>query len=319
MNREKLLAFLLVLAAVAEGAGIAWYRKAAVPGADEPGTVTFNLTGVASRGVWTLEEVNGLNYWWRDFEPAVLYVPAGSAVVINLRSADLYHQFYVPELAVGPVDIEPGHMKTVRFRAERAGVFQYYCTSMCGSCHFYMRGWLVVTAAGSQPVRPPRIVCGRCRDELPPRRPDADLVEQGAWLYEANGCSTCHGPEGRGGVENVNANNSPVPRHDTTAQKLFLASPEDAAAFQELLETRAPLDDLAEAPEIRGFRVVRARFENAREIIRKGRYSGKRDLEGPEPPLQMPAWQYLIEEREIDALLAYFVSLYPWEADATGG
>jgi hypothetical protein len=27
----------------------------------------------------------------------------------------------------------------------------------------------------------------------------------------------------------------------------------------------------------------------------------------------MPAWQYLLEEREIDALLAYFVSLYDWE------
>jgi hypothetical protein len=27
----------------------------------------------------------------------------------------------------------------------------------------------------------------------------------------------------------------------------------------------------------------------------------------------MPAWQYLVEEREIDALLMYFVSLHDWE------
>lgn len=315
MSREKLLAFVLLLAAAAGAAGIAWYRKAAVPGAGEPRTVVFNLTGVASSGVWTLEEVNGLNYWWKDFEPAVLHVPEGSTVVVNLRSADLFHQFYVPEFAVGPVDIEPGHMVTVRFRAGRSGVFQYYCTSMCGSCHFYMRGWLVVTAEGKEPVRPPRIVCGRCRDELPPRDPDAGLVEQGAWLYEANGCSTCHGPEGRGGVVNPNANNSPVPRHDTTARKLFLASEEDAGAFEELLEEHAALAGLEEEPEIRGFPVVRARFENAREIVRRGRYSGKLDPHGPEPPLQMPAWQYLVSDREIDALLAYFVSLYPWDGD----
>ena len=29
----------------------------------------------------------------------------------------------------------------------------------------------------------------------------------------------------------------------------------------------------------------------------------------------MPAWQYLVDDREIDALLAYFVSLYLWDDD----
>ena len=71
--------------------------------------------------------------------------------------------------------------------------------------------------------------------------------------------------------------------------------------------------DSDEAPEIAMFPVVKTRYENAKEIIRKGRYSSKADPAGPEPPLQMPAWQYIIGEREIDALLLYFVSLYPWE------
>jgi len=319
MKRERLLALSLLLALVAEGAWIGWYRRAAVPGAGEEGTIVFNLTGVAASGVWTLAEVHGLNYWWKRFEPAVLHVPEGAEVVINLRSADLFHQFYVPEFAVGPVDVEPGHTVTVRFRAERAGTYQYYCTSMCGSCHFYMRGWLVVTAPGERPVEPPPILCGLCRDELPPLRADADFVARGAWIYLARGCVTCHGPEGRGGVLNKNANNSPVPQHDTTARKLFLASAEDAEAFQTLLERHTDLSTLEEEPEIHAFPAVRARFENAREIIRRGRYSGKLDPAGPEPPLQMPAWQYLVDDREIDALLAYFVSLYPWDDDAVDG
>ena len=70
---------------------------------------------------------------------------------------------------------------------------------------------------------------------------------------------------------------------------------------------------MEEPPEIALFPVVRTRFDNAKEIIRKGRYSSKLDPDGPEPPLQMPAWQYIVEERDIDALLVYFVSLYPWE------
>ena len=29
----------------------------------------------------------------------------------------------------------------------------------------------------------------------------------------------------------------------------------------------------------------------------------------------MPAWQYLLEEREIDALLSYFIDLEPWDEE----
>ena len=51
----------------------------------------------------------------------------------------------------------------------------------------------------------------------------------------------------------------------------------------------------------------------ARACLAQGRYSSKVNPGGPEPPLQMPAWQHIVEEREIDSLLLYFVSLYPWE------
>ncbi len=308
------LAVLLVVAPLIAGAGLmVWYSHAAVPGVGEPQTRVFNLTGVAGRGVWTLAEVSGLNYWWKQFEPANLHVQEGEQVVLNLRSADLFHRFYLPAFGVGPVDVEPGHMATVRFRVSRAGVYQYYCTSMCGSCHFYMRGWLVVTAAGQSPVEPPPISCRRCRQDLGPRPAEDELTELGAWIYLDKGCDTCHGPEGRGGVANDNAANSPVPPHDATAQKLFLASQEDAEAFADLVARAPDLGTTPEPPEIARFPVVRARFDNAREIIRLGRYSAKRDPAGPEPPLQMPAWQFLLAERDIDALLVYFVSLQEWE------
>jgi len=280
---------------------------------DEPGVKVFNLTGVAADGVWTLSDVNGLNYWWKNFEPATLFVDEGDLVIINLRSADLLHCFYIPEFSVGPVDIEPGHAHTVQFRATEAGVYQYYCTSMCGNCHFYMRGWIVVTAAGEEAVEPPAIACPLCLPDAGPP-PDTDrLVELGAYLYLQKGCITCHGPEGRGGIPNDNSTNSTVPDHYTTAQKLFLASQEDAEAFIELLQDEPDLEAVDEPPEIQRLAIVTTRYANAEEIIRTGRYSAKLDPGGPVPPLQMPAWKYLVEEREIDALLAYFVSLYPWE------
>jgi|GEM_PF-779947 len=325
---ERSAAVAVIGALVLVAAAVAWYGRAAVPGAGDPAKVVVNLTGVASSGVWTDQEVNGLNYWWKTFEPATIHLRLGDEVVLNLRSADLFHCFYAPAFGVGPVDVEPGHQRTVRFRADRVGVFQYYCTSMCGSCHFFMRGWIVVTAPGERPIQPPPIVCQRCLPDsgvatqaevvLDATTP-AGLVEHGAWLYLQKGCVTCHGPEGRGGVPNPNSTIHEPPAHDTTAQKLFLASEEDAAAFLALLAAAPDLPDPAEmeglgdVPEIARLPVVRTRYLNAKEIVRTGRYTAKLDPAGPEPPLQMPAWQFLLGEREIDSLLAYFISLYDWE------
>jgi hypothetical protein len=103
-----------------------------------------------------------------------------------------------------------------------------------------------------------------------------------------------------------------VPAHNTTAQKLFLQTPEDADAFILLVEASGNLEAVEET-DVSAFPAVRTRFLNAKEIIRKGRFTSAVNPLGPQPPLQMPAWAYLIEEREMDALLAYFVSLYDWE------
>lgn len=330
---ESIAAAAVAAAMVLVATAVAWYGQVAVPGRGEPGTVVVSLTGVGASGVWTLEEVNGLNYWWKTFEPATIQLQEGDEVVLNLRSADLFHSFYAPAFAVGPVDVEPGHRRTVRFRAERAGVYQYYCTSMCGTCHFYMRGWIVVTAPGEEPIRPPPILCQQCLpdDRAVPAEdrartgsvdgPDA-LVEHGAFLYLQKGCVTCHGPEGRGGVPNPNSTIQEPPAHATTAQKLFLATEEDARAFLSLVATEPDLPDLEtleQPPEIGRYSIVRTRFLNAKEIVRLGRYTAKLDPAGPEPPLQMPAWQYLLGEREVDALLVYFVSLQDWEEESWGG
>ncbi len=313
MRKERIAALLVILPMVGVASAVAWFGWLSELVLERPGTVEFDLTGVAARGVWTLEPVVGLNYWWRRFEPATLYAREGDEVVIHLRSGDVFHRFYLPAYSVGPVDVEPGHTVTVRFTADRRGVYQFYCTSMCGNCHFYMRGWLVVSGPGESSPEPPPIMCTLCLpSELRPPQSD-DLVDIGSYLYLEKGCVTCHGPEGQGGVPNHNSANSPVPAHNTTAEKLFIRTPEDAEELIRCLNQHDDLDGLEQAPEIAMFPVVRTRFENAKEIIRKGRYSSKADLAGPEPPLQMPAWQYIIGEREIDALLLYFVSLYPWE------
>lgn len=310
--KEKLAALASVAAVMAAPALLAWYAHVVRPAAYPREVHVLDLTGFAQQGLWTLDRVHNLNYWWKDFDPATLHFRLNEEVVLRLHSADVVHQFYVPALALGPVNVEPGHVSHLRFAADEEGVFQYYCTSLCGDCHFYMTGWIVVTPAGKTPVEPDPITCPLCVPEPEPPE-DTDVVALGDYLYHRMACTACHGPEGRGGVSNYNYINGEIPSHMTMAAKIFLRSPEDAKTLLDWLgrgRITAAGDD---TPEIAGFPIVRARLEAAIHLIQAGKNAAKADLEGPEPPLQMPSWQNKITAREADALMGYLVSLFPWD------
>jgi mono/diheme cytochrome c family protein len=231
-------------------------------------------------------------------------------VLLRLHSADVVHQFYVPALELGPVTVEPGHVSEIEFRVKREGVFQYYCTSMCGECHFYMTGWIVVTAPGKTPLRPKPIVCTLCVPEAPPPI-EQGIVAQGEYLYRRKGCGACHGPEGRGGVPNYNYLNGEIVDHVHMADRLFLRDEESANRFLEWVAESGCMKEPGE-PEIDGFPVVKARLLAAMKLIRDGKNAAKADLAGPEPPLQMPAWKHKLTENEMLSVMAYLISLNPW-------
>lgn len=316
--KEKTATLLVLAAVLGAPALMAWYACGIRPAQYPPEARVLNLTGVASRGLWTLEPVNNLNYWWKAFPPATLRLTLHERVVLRLHSADVMHRFYVPALALGPYEVEPGHVTEVTFNVDEEGVFQYYCTSLCGNCHFYMTGWIVVARAGEEPPEPPPITCPLCLPEPPPPAAQG-VVAQGEYLYRRMACAVCHGPEGRGGVRNYNYLHDEIAGHVTTAAKLFLRSREDADTLLEWMETTThPLDPADEGPDVGGRRIVKARLDAALSLILDGKNAAKADRSGPEPPLQMPAWKTRLTEWQALAILGYFVSLYSWEESSDG-
>ena len=313
--KEKISALTVIITLLFVAGAVFGYRVHREPMGFVPGDKVINLTGYGKCGVWTTEDINGLNYWWKEFEAAVIYLEKDDNVVLRLSSADLMHQFYSPGVGIGPVDVKPGHVVEVRFTADRTGVFQYYCTSICGCCHFYMRGWIVVSDRQAKPIKPPPILCPLCLPEFGPPPEGSDLVTWGNYLYQEKGCSTCHGFEGRGGIKNENCTIEAPPAHNQTAEKFFLQDPDEAEAFIALLQENPGLNNVKRSDDISRFQLVETRYNMALELILNGKYSEKLDPAGPEPPLQMPAWQYILTDHEIDSLLAYFVSLMPWDED----
>jgi len=46
------------------------------------------------------------------------------------------------------LSLEPGKTATATFKAEKAGVYPYYCTEFCSALHLEMQGYLLVTPKG---------------------------------------------------------------------------------------------------------------------------------------------------------------------------
>jgi nitrous-oxide reductase len=45
--------------------------------------------------------------------------------------------------------IDPGETKTIKFVADKPGVFPYYCTNFCSALHQEMQGYLLVKGGGA--------------------------------------------------------------------------------------------------------------------------------------------------------------------------
>jgi cytochrome c oxidase subunit 2 len=98
-------------------------------------------------------EVTGKQWWWEvryltgegelDFVTAnELRIPAGQTVEVLLRSADVLHSFWVPNLA-GKLDMVPGMDNRLRLAAERPGTFRGQCAEYCGGPHALMAFYVV--------------------------------------------------------------------------------------------------------------------------------------------------------------------------------
>jgi len=103
------------------------------------------------------------NQWWFKFEyptisaktgtgaetPLVtgneLVIPAGRAIRVNLRTADVMHSFWVPKLA-GKVDMVPNRGNHIWMKADSPGYYFGQCAEFCGESHAVMRFRVIALA-----------------------------------------------------------------------------------------------------------------------------------------------------------------------------
>jgi len=80
--------------------------------------------------------------------PTSFTVKPGDIVTVALtnieQTTDELHGFGLLDYNINVV-VDPGETKTVTFKADKQGVFPYYCTNFCSALHQEMQGYLLVS------------------------------------------------------------------------------------------------------------------------------------------------------------------------------
>ncbi len=72
-----------------------------------------------------------------------LHLPLNRPIILEIRSKDVLHSFYVPEFRA-KMDAVPGLVTSLWFTPTKLGTFDLLCAELCGTAHFQMKSKVIV-------------------------------------------------------------------------------------------------------------------------------------------------------------------------------
>ena len=122
-----------------------------------------------------------------------IHLPINRKVKILLRSKDVLHNFWVPQIRA-KMDAVPGMVTYFWFESTRIGRYEILCAELCGLSHHAMRGWLVIdTQEDYEKWLDAQVTWSKYQAGVKPESPE---VTAGRLVAEANGCFACHSIDG---------------------------------------------------------------------------------------------------------------------------
>ncbi|CAG1770551.1 cytochrome c oxidase subunit II [uncultured bacterium] len=110
--------------------GMFWYGYVGYAEISNPPDGAMKVTVVGQMWKWTFKYENGL-------ETDTLFVPVNTPVVLDLKSTDVNHSFYIPTFRFKR-DVLPNKDNSIWFSSEQTGSFDIACAEYCGLNHWAM-------------------------------------------------------------------------------------------------------------------------------------------------------------------------------------
>lgn len=137
----------------------------------------------------------GYQFWWEFAytDPAFvtaneLYIPTNTDVRVRLRTEDVIHSFWVPQLS-GKRDMVPGHVNELTLHAREPGRYLGECTEFCGLQHAQMRFEVVAVPPGEYATWLERMAA-------PAAEPQTVAEQAGYDTFMDASCAACHAIRG---------------------------------------------------------------------------------------------------------------------------
>jgi cytochrome c oxidase subunit II len=116
-------------------------------------TVSSATTENSTAGAPLHVQVIGHQWFWEFVYPDQhivtaneMVVPVGSQVIVDVKTVDVIHSYWIPELG-GKIDAIPGITNQLYFQAEKTGTFSGQCAEFCGADHAQMRMTVISVTA----------------------------------------------------------------------------------------------------------------------------------------------------------------------------
>lgn len=136
----------------------------------------------------------GKRWWWQviyqmpDGTEVVsaneLRLPVGRPTAIHLKTDDVIHSFWAPQLG-GKLDMIPGRTNTLTLEATEAGISRAQCAEYCGGAHAMMSLFVVA-------LPPEEYDAWLAAEAETADAPEGRQERRGRRLFVENGCGACH-------------------------------------------------------------------------------------------------------------------------------
>jgi cytochrome c oxidase subunit 2 len=173
--------------------------------------------------------VVGHQWWWEFQYPELgfitanqMIVPVGQPVEIELRSVDVQHGFWAPQL-FGKMDAVPGHTNRMHFTVTEAGEYGAQCTQMCGEQHAQMRFQIIgVSSADFQ--------TWAAGQQQPAPAPADEAAARGQEVFLTR-CSPCHTVGGTAAAGRIGPNLTHLASRDFIAGGILALTDDNLKAW----------------------------------------------------------------------------------------
>lgn len=185
-------------------------------------------------GAMTIEVI-GHQWWWeyrydngRVVTANELYIPTGQPVVLELKSVDVIHSFWIPKLA-GKQDVVPGRVNKMIIEATKPGEYLGQCAEYCGLSHANMR----LKAVALEPLDFQAWLDEQAQDAVTTPGPAAqgqELFLKGKFVSGLQ-CAACHSIKGTSAQGAVGPNLTHFADRSRFAGSMFERNDENLKAW----------------------------------------------------------------------------------------